>query len=44
MGAPAIATRQRVMDMVTANRMMVAGMHLDFPCFGHVADVWTPHL
>ena len=53
-GAQAIATRQRIMDMVTADRTMVAGMHLDFPCFGHVAkasegyafvpDVWTPDL
>ena len=53
-GAQAIATRQRIMDMVTADRLMVAGMHLDFPCFGHVAkaqsgyvfvpDVWTPDL
>ena len=51
-GAQAIATRQRIMDMVTTDRLMVAGMHLDFPCFGHVAkasegyafvpDVWTP--
>jgi glyoxylase-like metal-dependent hydrolase (beta-lactamase superfamily II) len=46
------ATRRRIMDMATADRTMVAGMHLDFPCFGHVAkaaegyafvpDVWTP--
>ena len=53
-GGQAIATRQRIMDMVTTDRLMVAGMHLDFPCFGHVAkaaegyafvpDVWTPHL
>ena len=53
-GGQAIATRQRIMDMVTTDRLMVAGMHLDFPCFGHVAkasegyafvpDVWTPGL
>ena len=53
-GGLAIATRQRMMDMVATERMMVAGMHLDFPCFGHVArasegysfvpDVWTPFL
>jgi len=40
------------MDMTATDRLMVAGMHLDFPCFGHVArastgytfipDVWTP--
>jgi glyoxylase-like metal-dependent hydrolase (beta-lactamase superfamily II) len=53
-GGQAITTRQRIMDMVTADRVMVAGMHLDFPCFGHVAkategyafvpEVWTPFL
>ena len=53
-GAQAIATRQRIMDMAAADRLLVAGMHLDFPCFGHVArasegyafvpDVWTPNL
>ena len=53
-GAQAIATRQRIMDMTTTDRLAVAGMHLDFPCFGHVvrsgdgyafiADVWKPHL
>ena len=51
-GQQAIATRKRIMDMVATDRLMVAGMHLDFPCFGHVAraadgyafipDVWTP--
>jgi glyoxylase-like metal-dependent hydrolase (beta-lactamase superfamily II) len=51
-GTAAIETRKRVMDMAAADRLMVAGMHLDFPCFGHVAraangyafvpDVWTP--
>jgi hypothetical protein len=40
------------MEMTAAERLMVAGMHLDFPGFGHVAragsgyafipDVWTP--
>ncbi len=53
-GAQAIATRRRIMDMVATDRLTVAGMHLDFPCFGHVAkasegyafvpDVWTPTL
>jgi glyoxylase-like metal-dependent hydrolase (beta-lactamase superfamily II) len=51
-GAAAIETRKRIMDMSATDRLMVAGMHLDFPCFGHVArasggyafipDVWTP--
>ena len=51
-GAAAIASRQRIMDMTATDRTMVAGMHLDFPCFGHVArasegyafvpEVWTP--
>lgn len=51
-GQQAIATRKRVMDMVSTDRLRVAGMHLDFPCFGHVVragegfafvpDVWTP--
>ncbi len=46
------ATRRRIMDMAATDRVTVAGMHLDFPCFGHVAkasegyafvaDVWTP--
>ena len=53
-GGQAVTTRQRIMDMVATDRLMVAGMHLDFPCFGHVArakegyafvpDVWTPFL
>jgi glyoxylase-like metal-dependent hydrolase (beta-lactamase superfamily II) len=51
-GAQAIATRKRLMDMVATDRLAVAGMHLDFPCFGHVAkaaegyafvpEVWQP--
>lgn len=51
-GAQAIATRQRIMDMAATDRLAVAGMHLDFPAFGHVAcagdgyafiqAVWTP--
>jgi glyoxylase-like metal-dependent hydrolase (beta-lactamase superfamily II) len=51
-GTAAIATRKRIMDMAAADRLMVAGMHLDFPCFGHVVpagggyafipEVWTP--
>lgn len=51
-GAAAIETRKRIMDMTAADRLLVAGMHLDFPGFGHVSragsgyafipDVWTP--
>jgi glyoxylase-like metal-dependent hydrolase (beta-lactamase superfamily II) len=35
-GAQAIATRRRLMDMAATDRLRVAGMHLDFPSFGHV--------
>jgi glyoxylase-like metal-dependent hydrolase (beta-lactamase superfamily II) len=51
-GAQAIATRLRLMDMAATDRLLVAGMHLDFPAFGHVAragesyafipEVWLP--
>ena len=50
--AQAEATRRRVFDMVTTDRLRVAGMHLDFPAFGHVSragagyafvpEVWRP--
>jgi len=53
-GNQAIATRRRIFDMVATDRLAVAGMHLDFPCFGHVtkaaegyafiSNVWTPTL
>ena len=33
----AVATRRRVLDMAASERMMVAGMHMPFPGFGHVA-------
>jgi glyoxylase-like metal-dependent hydrolase (beta-lactamase superfamily II) len=33
----AAATRRRVFDMVAAERLLVTGMHLHFPGFGHVA-------
>ncbi len=33
------ATRARVLDMAATDRLMVAGMHLDFPTFGHVRRV-----
>lgn len=51
-GAQAIETRRRIMDMTATDGLRVAGMHLDFPCFGHVVravegyafvpEVWTP--
>jgi len=51
-GAAAIATRKRIMDMAATERLRICGMHLDFPCFGHVVrqrdgyvhlpEVWTP--
>lgn len=51
-GAAAMETRKRILDMTATDRLLVAGMHLDFPCFGHVArdgagysfipEVWTP--
>ena len=33
----AIASRRRVLDMAAADRLLVAGMHLHFPAFSHVA-------
>jgi hypothetical protein len=51
-GPAAIATRARLMDMAATDKLLVAGMHLDFPVFGHVVRqgagyahvpvVWTP--
>jgi len=32
----AIATRRRTLDMVATDRLRVAGIHHDFPAFGHV--------
>ena len=50
--AQAQATRARVFDMAATERLRVAGAHLDFPTFGHVAkaaegyafvpEVWRP--
>ncbi|WP_203330462.1 MBL fold metallo-hydrolase [Rhodovastum atsumiense] len=46
------ATRAQVLDMVATDRLRIAGMHLDFPTFGHVVragtgyaflpEVWRP--
>lgn len=32
----AVATRRRALDMAATDRIRVAGIHLDFPAFGHV--------
>lgn len=34
--AAAAATRVRMSDATASDRTLVAGMHLDFPAFGHV--------
>ncbi len=49
--AQAVATRRRVLDMVATEQLRVAGVHMDFPAFGHIVkagtgyrfvpDVWT---
>jgi len=46
------ASRLRALDMAASDRLMVAGIHLDFPTFGHVRRagggyafepmVWSP--
>ena len=50
-GDQAIATRKRMLDMAATDRLQVAGMHMNFPGFAHIArhsgsytvvqDVWT---
>ena len=30
------STRAKALDMVASDRLLLAGMHLDFPTFGHV--------
>jgi glyoxylase-like metal-dependent hydrolase (beta-lactamase superfamily II) len=35
--AMAISSRRHVFDMVTTDRLMIAGAHLPFPGLGHVA-------
>lgn len=34
-------SRTRALDMVAADKLLLAGMHLDFPTFGHVRRVGT---
>ena len=51
-GPQAIATRRRIMDMAVTDRLRIAGMHVDFPAFGHIVragkgyafvpEVWKP--
>ena len=33
----ATATRKAILDRASSDKMLVAGMHLDFPGFGHVS-------
>ena len=39
--AMAVATRKKVLDMVTNDRLTIAGAHLPFPGLGHVAKAST---
>jgi glyoxylase-like metal-dependent hydrolase (beta-lactamase superfamily II) len=39
--AQAIATRLKVLDMVTTDRLMIAGTHIGFPGAGHVVKAGT---
>ena len=39
--AQAIATRKKVMDMVSNDKMQIAGTHIPFPGIGHVAKAAT---
>lgn len=53
-GKQAYDTRLKILDMAASERLLVAGMHLDFPPFGHVRKqdqayafvplVWSPAL
>ena len=50
----AVASRRRLLDMVATDRLAVAGMHLHFPAFAHIArtgqgyalvpEAWFPGL
>lgn len=40
-GDLARATRARALDMVATDRLLLTGMHLDFPTFGHVRRAGT---
>lgn len=48
------ATRRRILDRISADRLAIGGMHLEFPGFGHVVrnssgyeyvpDLWMPEI
>lgn len=48
------ATRRRILDRISADRLAIGGMHLEFPGFGHVVrngsgyeyvpDLWLPEI
>ncbi len=50
----AVATRRRTLDMAATDRLLVAGMHMHFPAFSHIARAgsayavvpvpWTPEV
>ncbi len=40
-GDLARATRAKALDMIATDRLQLAGMHLDFPAFGHVRRAGT---
>lgn len=40
-GAMGTATRARALDMVATDKLLLTGMHLDFPTFGHVSRAGT---
>ncbi len=50
----AVATRRHILDMAATDRLLVAGMHMHFPAFSHIAQSgsayavvpvpWTPDL
>lgn len=37
--AAAVASRRRVLDMAAQERLLVAGMHMHFPAFSHIAKL-----
>jgi glyoxylase-like metal-dependent hydrolase (beta-lactamase superfamily II) len=39
----AIATRKAIFDRAAADKLLVTGMHLDFPGFGHVAQAGSAY-
>jgi hypothetical protein len=43
-----VATRKRILDMVTTEKLFVAGFHMPFPGLGYVEKAgsayrWVPH-